>query len=144
QLPDEEQEHQDAGGQQQLAEDAERAAQQAGPAAGAVAGGHHPAFAMSMVREPSKAGTVTSSRTSVRSPRPTSSTHCPSTFPPGEASSAAVSSSGSPIAGITNGREYTRPSSDRVLPAHRNEEPLTTRWSCSIIASAPPAHSALM
>src|SRR5690625_621370 len=71
QLPDEEQEHQDAGGQQQLAEDAERAAQQAGPAAGAVAGGHHPAFAMSMVREPSKAGTVTSSRTSVRSPRPT-------------------------------------------------------------------------
>ncbi len=52
-------------------------------------------------------------------------------------------SSVSPIAVMTYGGEYTRPCRCRVVPTQRTALVETTRWSISIIDSAPLAHSAL-
>src|SRR5690606_31435652 len=116
QLPDEEEQHEHARGEQQLAHDAERSRARAGArtatgrcvvaGGGAAAVGRaHRAVAASRVREPLKAGRVAVSRVSTFSPRPTCPTHSRLTCTPGASSRAAVISSIGPMTVMTTGGE---------------------------------------
>src|SRR6266511_5448418 len=93
--------------------------------------------------DPSKAGTVTSPSGLTWYPRPSVAAAVRNARTPSDWPSAAVIRSGSPIAVITNGGEYTRPLSSRVFPTHRTALVEIIRTPMTDIASAPPAHNAL-
>src|SRR6185312_5057837 len=149
QLVGDEQQDDDTGGDEQLAEASRRHAP-------AVTGGarthrlrgcgcrcHCAAFAWVSSSGPSYAGSVTRAEVVARYPKPYAATYCWKICTSGSAASAFCIVAGSPTAVTTKGGPKTCPCSNRVLPTQRTALVATTRWPMIVMACAPPAHSAL-